>query len=181
MKLVNKLLLSMVCFAATATSSQAATMFFYWKYESPSILRGITLQDNVVIQDADVGSGYNGNYGVFNGQTLDSDFSFAFNVTDSMSNLLHTYTFSGTQGSSNFALSFASSAVGPISPVVGPSIVATGAIQNVASFGAAADTYTMAFQTAAAAVPEPATWSLMIAGFGLVGMSLRRRSNTVAA
>lgn len=31
------------------------------------------------------------------------------------------------------------------------------------------------------AVPEPATWALMIAGFGLVGTSLRRRSTTVVA
>lgn len=30
---------------------------------------------------------------------------------------------------------------------------------------------------AAAAVPEPATWGLMIAGFGMVGFSLRRRSS----
>ncbi len=29
--------------------------------------------------------------------------------------------------------------------------------------------------------PEPATWALMIGGFGLVGASLRRRSTTVAA
>jgi len=31
------------------------------------------------------------------------------------------------------------------------------------------------------AVPEPAAWTLMIAGFGLVGGALRRRATTVAA
>lgn len=31
----------------------------------------------------------------------------------------------------------------------------------------------------AAAVPEPATWAMMIGGFGLVGASLRRRRTTV--
>ncbi|MCS6986475.1 MAG: PEPxxWA-CTERM sorting domain-containing protein [Sphingomonadaceae bacterium] len=31
------------------------------------------------------------------------------------------------------------------------------------------------------AVPEPATWGLMIAGFGLVGAALRRRRATVLA
>ena len=31
------------------------------------------------------------------------------------------------------------------------------------------------------AVPEPAAWTLMIAGFGLVGAALRRRTTTVAA
>ncbi len=33
----------------------------------------------------------------------------------------------------------------------------------------------------AAAVPEAATWVMMVAGFGLVGSSLRRRSGAVAA
>jgi hypothetical protein len=33
---------------------------------------------------------------------------------------------------------------------------------------------------AAAAVPEPASWALMIAGFGLVGAAMRRRSVRVA-
>lgn len=32
----------------------------------------------------------------------------------------------------------------------------------------------------AAAVPEPATWAMMILGFGLVGGALRRRRSTVA-
>ncbi len=31
------------------------------------------------------------------------------------------------------------------------------------------------------AVPEPATWALMLAGFGLVGVAVRRRQTTVAA
>jgi len=35
--------------------------------------------------------------------------------------------------------------------------------------------------SAAAVVPEPASWALMILGFGLVGVAARRRSATVAA
>ena len=31
------------------------------------------------------------------------------------------------------------------------------------------------------AVPEPATWAMMIVGFGLVGLSARRRREAVAA
>lgn len=36
------------------------------------------------------------------------------------------------------------------------------------------------FQIALAAVPEPATWSLMIAGFGMAGVALRRRGRVTA-
>ncbi len=36
-------------------------------------------------------------------------------------------------------------------------------------------------QPVAASVPEPASWALMIAGFGLVGASLRRRKTLIAA
>ncbi len=38
-----------------------------------------------------------------------------------------------------------------------------------------------AFIQLAGAVPEPATWGLMIAGFGLVGVAARRRRTTVTA
>ena len=31
------------------------------------------------------------------------------------------------------------------------------------------------------AVPEPASWALMVAGFGLVGFAYRRRSTVVVA
>jgi len=34
--------------------------------------------------------------------------------------------------------------------------------------------------TVTGAVPEPATWAMMIAGFGLVGGAMRRRSTKVA-
>lgn len=37
------------------------------------------------------------------------------------------------------------------------------------------------FNTAARSVPEPATWGLMVVGFGIVGTAVRRRSATVAA
>jgi hypothetical protein len=56
-----------------------------------------------------------------------------------------------------------------------------------ADFNALADNVTLTtdagstgydFQ-AAAAVPEPATWAMMIMGFGLVGAAMRRRTATV--
>lgn len=36
---------------------------------------------------------------------------------------------------------------------------------------------TLKISAATAAVPEPATWAMMVAGFGIVGFSMRRRSN----
>lgn len=42
------------------------------------------------------------------------------------------------------------------------------------------DNLTLARGATAAAVPESATWAMMIAGFGLVGYSLRRRSTKLA-
>ncbi len=40
----------------------------------------------------------------------------------------------------------------------------------------AADMNVWAFQTGAGRVPEPAAWAMMLAGFGLVGSAMRRRS-----
>ncbi len=40
---------------------------------------------------------------------------------------------------------------------------------------------TLVITEAGAAIPEPATWAMLIAGFGLVGTGLRRRRAAVAA
>ncbi|MFS0735425.1 PEPxxWA-CTERM sorting domain-containing protein [Sphingomonas sp. 1P06PA] len=52
----------------------------------------------------------------------------------------------------------------------------TGAIDNVSLQFAGGPEISANFEVAAAAVPEPAAWALMIGGFGLVGGTLRRRS-----
>ena len=46
--------------------------------------------------------------------------------------------------------------------------------------GLGVDDLTITAGNAIPAVPEPATWAMMIAGFGLVGASLRRRSVRIA-
>lgn len=55
----------------------------------------------------------------------------------------------------------------------------SGAVDHVAvNFG---DGPTNNFDFAVAGVPEPASWALLITGFGLVGMSARRRRAVIAA
>ena len=41
--------------------------------------------------------------------------------------------------------------------------------------------YRIDITDAAAAVPEPATWALLLTGFGMIGVAVRRRSRTIAA
>ena len=50
--------------------------------------------------------------------------------------------------------------------------------RNVATFGGDGNDYAGNFRISAAAVPEPATWGLMIVGFGMVGAATRRRART---
>lgn len=51
-----------------------------------------------------------------------------------------------------------------------------GAVDNVTvSFGERGQGLSSNFEVAGGAVPEPATWAMMIAGFGLAGAGLRRR------
>jgi len=51
---------------------------------------------------------------------------------------------------------------------------------NPHSFGGTLNIDAAPIPTAPAAVPEPATWALMIAGMALVGTSLRRRKTNVS-
>jgi hypothetical protein len=55
-----------------------------------------------------------------------------------------------------------------------------GAVDNIGfSFGENTQIYN--FEVAGGAVPEPTTWAMMIAGFGLAGAALRRRRAAIAA
>lgn len=74
----------------------------------------------------------------------------------------------GGNGTEDFIFSFDASATGPTSALLSFSVpnklpfVAVGAVVTPVQ--------------AAASVPEPASWVLMIAGFGLIGNAMRRRS-----
>lgn len=60
----------------------------------------------------------------------------------------------------------------PFESITAVRLSSTGAAFEYDDIGAAAFT---------GAVPEPASWALLIAGFGLVGVSMRRRRTVVAA
>lgn len=60
---------------------------------------------------------------------------------------------------------------------------ATGASANLTFSGTQDNAYGPALDNVSisAAVPEPATWAMMISGFGLIGLTLRRRRTALAA
>ncbi len=55
-----------------------------------------------------------------------------------------------------------------------------GAVDNV-SFDFGGNARSFDFAVAGGAVPEPATWAMMIFGFGAIGTAMRRRTRTAAA
>ena len=55
-----------------------------------------------------------------------------------------------------------------------------GNVDNISyNFGARSGAFN--FEVASAAVPEPATWAMLIAGFALVGASMRRRTRAIVS
>lgn len=67
---------------------------------------------------------------------------------------------------------YTAQSTGAIPSQVNPqTLVVKGTVSN----GAATYSGNVAFRAAAAAVPEPASWALMILGFGVVGYAMRRR------
>ncbi len=54
-------------------------------------------------------------------------------------------------------------------------------LASTCASGSAACSFTRVVTGGIGAVPEPASWALMLAGFGLVGATMRRRAGTVVA
>jgi hypothetical protein len=85
----------------------------------------------------------------------------------------------GTLSAANPTLTFNSPAVGgfPANFQFGVAIEYAGTYSNDST----GVNFTVTTEDAAAAVPEPATWGMMLVGFGLVGAGMRRRQSTAVA
>lgn len=97
-----------------------------------------------------------------------------FSVYDGANNLLGSSVYTATRGTSSFPEGLAVIAFGG---------TAAYGIFNFNDPGVSRyiiDNFTGNFGSVEAGVPEPATWAMMIAGFGLVGGSMRSRRRGLA-
>ena len=164
-----------------ATTVHAADSFLFQWDDTGTTLYGDTYQNGTLIQHAPVGpESYGGGYGIWNGSTVLSDFSVAFNILDASGALSDVWSISGTAGSHSFNTPFVSGGFNALP--AGATIFETGNYQTVYTFTVAnGDDYTLQFRSDAD-VPEPAAWTMMIAGFGLLGLTARRRrTSTLSA
>ena len=170
-----------------ASSAHAANSFvFQWDDLGDSI-HGITYENGVVIQDANIGGeSYGGSYGLGwdPSSFLASDVDVAFNIYGAGEGLSDTWHIFGNAGDAVIQIPFNSDVEGQtLTPLVNAiSLKETGQFQTVLQFTLTnGDDYTWQFRSdVESGVPEPATWALMLGGFGLAGVALRRRRMAVA-
>jgi hypothetical protein len=152
---------------------------FQWNDTIEGHLWADTFKNGVLIQHTDVGpEDYNGNYILWAG-TIVNDFDVSFNIYDS-DGLSDTWHLFATAGDTFFGTPFHSDTEGSsLTPLPnGIKLWETGGWQTVGSFTVSnGDTYTLRFASDA---PEPASWALMLSGFGAIGAALRRKRAVVA-
>lgn len=172
---ITYLLAAALAAICVAGSASAANYLFQWD-DSTSALIGTTYKDGTIIQSVNVGNEqYTGGYGLWDGATLVDDVYIATNIFESDGSLSDTWLISGARGDGVLNFPFHSDFEGfVLDPLPGAaSFKETGGWQTVGSFTVSnGDNYVWQFRSD---VPEPASWMLMVAGFGIVGSSLRRR------
>ena len=154
---------------------------FQWDDATEGHLWGDTYKNGVLIQHVDVGpEDYDGYYGLWAG-ALANDFDVSFNIYD-RDGLSDTWRIFGTAGNTYFGTPFHSdNDISQLTPLPnGITLWETGAYQTVYDFTLDnGDHYTLRFRSDSDA-PEPASWALMVGGFGAIGAALRRRRTAVA-
>ena len=187
---MNRIVLSAALAAATATTAHAAPTISL-STTAPTDTRSIqnfegfapneTIGTNALALTGSDGRGAQpaqstGNYGsVLGGGTYaiafapTSSFSFLLGTLDSYNHLTLAFSdkTSMTYNGSEITNGLGNEGYVTFSTGSGPLITA-------ASFRS--DSNSFEFDNLAAGVPEPATWALLISGFGLVGAAMRRRS-----
>jgi hypothetical protein len=172
-----------------ATAAHAGDQFlFQFDDTVEGHLWANTYQNGTLIQSVDVGpESYGSGYGLQwngTGAVLTSDIDVAVNIYDidgvTLSDTWHLF---GLAGDGLLQIPFVSDVEGQtLTPLPnGIRMIETGGWQTVLENDLAnGDHFIWQFASDVGDVPEPASWAMMLAGFGLLGMAMRARRHGIA-
>ena len=164
-----------------ATAAHAASALVVQLDDQTDTLFGLTYKDGVLVQNLNLGSeSFAGPYAMTwdpNGVLL-ADVNVSVNIFEPAGRISDVMQLTGAAGSDMMQVMFTSDTEG--GPIIDPlpgaiSIVENGKFQTVTQFTLSnGDAYTWQFRSDLD-VPEPAAWTLMLAGFGGLGLVMRSR------
>ena len=162
-----------------ASTASAATYLIQFD-DTPGSLIGTSYKDGALFQTTNAGpAGYDAFFGLLGGAFLASGLDIKINFYEPAGLVpSDTWRMFGLAGNPVFELEVHTdtNGVAPTPLAGGSSVLETGDWQTITAFTVNnGDQYTFQFRSdPGSVVPEPATWGLMILGFGGVGAVLRR-------